>query len=125
MKWWIGVLLLLLGILRHLGYEKVAPKVAPYVWNASGALTIAALLVIVWIQNRSPVVGAVVFWGLYEEALVATCSVWRIFDWWPMAEGEQLCNAKFGVGPSDITMMALGALVSLIWRTRSRGPRDG
>lgn len=104
--------LLLLGVLKHVGYEHFAAAAQAEAWNALGAVTTMSLLAIVWSQHRSPVVGLVVAWWAYEETLVAICSAWRILDWWPVAEGEQQCTARFGPHFASIGLVLIGACIA-------------
>ncbi|NBW08274.1 MAG: hypothetical protein EBR82_09625 [Caulobacteraceae bacterium] len=106
--------LLLLGVIRHVLWEHVEAQAL--VWNLCGALVIGALLVQVWRQNRSVVVGLVVLWFLYEEAMVAICSTWRILDWWYVGQGEEQCSARIGFKIGAFSLVLIGALISRVAR---------
>lgn len=114
----IAAALLLLGVLKHFGYELAPADMSDervgLVWNALGSLATTGLLAIVWARYRSPVVGLVVMWWLYEEALVCVCSAWRLVDWWPVAEGEQQCTAKLGPNLGAISLVIVGACIAKV-----------
>jgi hypothetical protein len=108
----LAALLLLLGVTRHMLWEHVEAQAL--VWNLCGALVIGALLVRVWQQNRGVVIGLVVLWFLYEEALVAICSTWRIFDWWYVGQGEEQCSARLGFKLGAFSLVLIGALIAKV-----------
>ena len=106
--------LLLLGVVRHTLWEHVEAQAL--VWNLCGALAMSALLVLVWRAHRGVVAGLVVMWWLYEEALVAVCSTWRIFDWWYVGQGEEQCSARLGFKIGAFSLVLIGALISRVAR---------
>lgn len=110
----LGVWLLILGVLKHFGYKVALDEDQSLLWNALGSLTTMGLLAIVWAKNRSPVVGLVMLWWLYEETLVCGCSLWRLVDWWPLAEGDDQCIAKFGPKLSAISLVIVGACIASV-----------
>ena len=114
----IAAALLLLGVLKHFGYELAPADMAPervgLVWNALGSLTTMGLLAIVWTKYHGPVVGSVIAGWLYEEMLVGICSTWRLVDWWPVAEGEQQCTAKMGPSLGAISLVIVGACIAKV-----------
>lgn len=107
----LAAFLLLLGALRHLVWPLFPPAQQAQVWNLVGAVSIAALLCLVWRQNRGPLVGAVALWFLWEEALVATCSSWRLFENWIVPIGEGQCLAKTGPQVVSVSLIALGVII--------------
>lgn len=104
--------LLLLGVVRHVLWEHTEAQAL--VWNLCGALVIGALLFQVWRQNRGVLVGLVVLWFLYEEAMVAICSTWRIFDWWYVGQGEEQCSARIGFKVGALSLVLIGALIAKV-----------
>ena len=114
---WLGVALLLLGVLKHMGIEWVPAEAQADTWNAVGALATTALLIVVG-SGKGPVVGAVVGWWIYEEGLVWLCSEWKVVDWWPVAEGEQQCAAKFGSTAVHISFVLIGIVLARIGHER-------
>jgi hypothetical protein len=78
----------------------------------------AALVILIWREKKTPLVTLVVLWWLSEEFLVMTCSFWRIIDWWPIPLGEDQCTAKFGYTAAAISLVALGAIAAKVWGHR-------
>ncbi len=113
--------LLLLGVVRHVLWEHVQAQAL--VWNLCGALAMGVLLFLVWRQNQSIAVGLVVLWWQYEEALVALCSTWRIFDWWYVGHGEEQCSARLGFKVGAFSLVLIGALIAKVTgRERASDP---
>lgn len=107
-------MLLLLGVIRHLGYAVFAPELQAVAWNALGSLLIGFLLALVWWAYRGYLLGSVVLWMLYEESLVALCSTWRILDWWPVQPGEEQCMARLGPRLTSVSLVMIGALLARV-----------
>lgn len=116
----LGVWLLLMCVLKHFGYKVADDDSQALLWNALGSLTTMSLLAIVWAKNKSPVVGLVVLWWLYEETLVVGCSLWRLVDWWPLAEGEDQCTARMGSKLASISLVIVGACIARVSSERRR-----
>ncbi len=113
--------LLLLGVIRHVLWEHVEAQ-AP-VWNLCGAIAMSVLLVPVWRSHRGVATGLVALWWLYEEALVAVCSTWRIFDWWYVGQGEEQCSARLGFKIGAFSLVLIGALIAkVVSRERAADP---
>lgn len=110
----LAALLLLLGVIRHLGYGVLQPELQALAWNTSGSILIAALLVLVWWTYRGYLLGSVVLWMLYEEALVGLCSTWRMIDWWPVQPGEEQCTARLGPRLTSFSLVMIGALIARV-----------
>lgn len=71
-----------------------------------------------------PLVAAVGAWWLYEEALVALCSLWRMFDWWQVLPGQEQCSARVGFKLGAISLVILGALTATVYnRCNDARPR--
>lgn len=98
--------LLLLGVLRHQAWtHSSAPSLA---WNLCGAVVVSALLLIALRGQRGVLLWLVASWWLYEEALVGICSAWRMWDWWPVAAGEEQCSARVGVHLGALSWVIVG-----------------
>lgn len=52
---------------------------------------------------------AVLLWWAWEELQVILCSVWFIFDPWPIELGQAMCSAKLGfdLGAFGILIVAV------------------
>lgn len=119
----LAVVLLLAGVVRHHAWELVGP--AALVWNVCGAAVIALLILL--LLKREPKqlpldLVAVAGWFLYEEMLVAACSAWRIFDWWPVAAGEEQCSARIGIKLGSLSLVLIGLLIVMVAR-HERAPQ--
>ena len=101
--------LLALGVGLHYSWSLVPAEHASQWWNASGAITRAALLLaLVWhVRNRwALLVGA---WWLCEEAMVAGCSIAYMLAPWQVLPGEAQCSAllQFDLGRVGLACVAL------------------
>lgn len=72
------------------------------------------LLLMVMRAHWSALVATVGGWWLYEEALVALCSAWRMFDWWQVLPGQEQCSARVGFRLGALSLVILGALAAII-----------
>lgn len=117
----VAVALLLGGAIRHLGWEN-SPEPA-LAWNAMGAMSVMLLLsLVMWKHWRAPVI-AVVTWWAYEEALVLTCSTWRMFDWWYASPEEEMCSARLGFKLGAFSLVLIGFLIcKVVTRERIADP---
>ena len=101
--------LLALGVGLHYGWAAFPPELQAQAWNASGAITRAALvLALLWhVRDRwALLVGA---WWLAEEAMVAGCSIAYMVSPWVVPAGEAQCSAllQFDLGRVGLACIAL------------------
>lgn len=117
-----AVLLLCLGVLRHVPYEHVPAPIRGQVFHAMGAFVMACLLLLLWREHKSKAVTLVVLWWLYEETLVMMCSAWRIIQWWPIPLGQDQCTQKLGYNAMAASLLAIGYLAGMVWRKQNERP---
>lgn len=100
--------LLALGVGLHYGWAAFPPELQAQAWNASGALTRAALLLaLVWhVRNRWALLVAA--WFLAEETMVAGCSIAYMVAPWQVLPGEAQCSAllQFDLGRLGLAAVA-------------------
>lgn len=78
----------------------------------------SALVVALLKGRRGVLLWIVASWWLYEEALVGICSAWRMWDWWPVAAGQEQCSARLGVHLGALSWVIVGWLaVAAAWAT--------
>ena len=100
--------LLLLGVLRHYGWELAPPDIQAQVWNASGAIVIVIfLLAVAW--RVSPIVTV---WWIAEEAQTILCSIGWILSPWQVKEGEAQCSALFGFDISTLGLLVVSLILA-------------
>lgn len=101
--------LLLLGVGLFYGWAWFPAEHQAQVWNASGALTRAALLVALLWHVRDRWALLVGTWFLAEEAMVAGCSIAYIVSPWTVLPGEAQCSAllQFDLGRLGLACVAL------------------
>lgn len=88
--------LALLGAVRHYGYY---PFPADWRADVCNIMTALVLTILVWAfvwRNPSPLAISVATWFSAENALVAGCSAWFIYEPWVVQEGDDQCTARFG-----------------------------
>lgn len=85
----IAAALLLLGVMRHYGWELVPPEIQPQVWNACAAIVISIFLLVAVSKDTWPVVA----WWIAEEAQTLLCSIGWILNPWEVKPGEAQCSA--------------------------------
>ena len=93
-------------------------------WNAMGALMILLLLGIIWTSERKnsaslKSLALVMLWIAYEEVQVAGCSFWRMADWWPVLDSEELCSSRLGFQLGSASLVLIGALIVKVANDRS------
>ena len=77
-----------------------------------GALMVMFLLFIIWrTEERTKALAWVMLWIVYEETLVAGCSVWRMYEWWSASQTDELCSKRIGVKLGTASIVMLGALI--------------
>jgi hypothetical protein len=104
--------LLLLGVLRHYGWELLEQETARHAWNISGAVVIVIFL---WaIVGRSKPMMAVAAWWTFEELQVIACSLGRILRPWPVNPGEAQCSALLGFDLSSLGLLLVAMI--LVWQ---------
>lgn len=101
----IAAALLLLGVIRHYGWELVPPEIQPQVWNACAAIVISIFLLVAVSKDTWPVVA----WWIAEEAQSFLCSIGWILSPWQVKEGEAQCSAllKFDLSTLGIFTVAM------------------
>lgn len=109
-----AALLLLVGVARHQVWEHAPTQHQAQVWNALGAVAMIVLLEIIVQAERSALVSLVSRWWEYEEALVAGCSTWFIFEAWTIDPGQEQCSARVGAKLGAISLLAVGWIAATI-----------
>lgn len=100
--------LLLLGVLRHYGWELSPPDIQAQVWNVSGSIVIVTfLLAAAW--RVSPIVTV---WWIAEEAQTILCSIGWILSPWHVKEGEAQCSALLGFDLSTLGLLAVSLILA-------------
>jgi len=59
-------------------------------------------------RKQVPLAGILLWWA-WEELQVMLCSVWFIFDPWPVEPGQAMCSARagFDIGALGVLIVAL------------------
>ena len=114
-------LLLLMGAALHYGWGLFPAEHQADVWNASGAIVRAILLLIVVWHIRSRAVLLIAAWWIAEEAMVAVCSLAYIAQPWPVMPGQAQCSAllsydlgKIGLAAITLLLLCLPARVDRV-----------
>jgi hypothetical protein len=103
--------MLLLGVLRHYGWEIVRPEWQAHVWNISGAATI---LVFLWsFAWRWRVTTLIALWWSFEEMQVIVCSLGWLYRPWPVLPGQAQCSALIGFDLSSVGLLCVAAILTL------------
>ena len=104
-------LLLLMGAALHYGWGLFPAEHQADMWNASGAIVRAILLLIVVWHIRSRAVLLIAAWFLAEEAMVAVCSLAYIAQPWQVLPGQAQCSALLSY---DLGKLGLAAITLLL-----------
>jgi len=105
----IAAALLLLGVLRHYGWELASPEIQAQIWNAAGSFVIVIFLLI----QATRATALVVIWWIAEEAQTILCSVGWILSPWEVKPGEAQCSALFGFDISTAGLFVIALI--LVW----------
>ncbi len=105
--------LLLVGVVRHYGYQIAPPELAGMVSKGLGGTAILALLAIVWLRSgRSRMLAAVLLWWAWEESQVAVCSALYVWRPWKVEPGQAICSALAGLNIDAIGIIAIALLAA-------------
>lgn len=101
----LAAALLLLGVIRHYGWELAPADIQPQVWNACAAIVISIFLLATASKDTWPVVA----WWIAEEAQTFLCSIGWILNQWEVKPGEAQCSAllKFDLSTLGIFIVTL------------------
>jgi len=91
-------------------WELLPDQTQALAWNAIGAVVILGMLAYVGVKQNLLITWAVIEWWAYEEMLVATCSMWRLFEPWVVPIGQEQCSARMGFRLGNISLVAVGIL---------------
>jgi hypothetical protein len=108
----LPALLLLVGVLRHYGWELVRPEWQAEVWNISGAVVITGMLWAISYRWRATVLIAI--WWTFEELQVAICSAWWIADPWIVPEGEAQCSSLIGFDLGSVGILCAAIVLACL-----------
>lgn len=104
---------LLVGALRHYGYQFAPPELAGIVSKGLGGAAILALLAMVWLRSdRSKMLAAVLLWWAWEETQVVVCSALYAWRPWHVEPGQGICSALSGLNMDSIGVLALALLAA-------------
>lgn len=106
----LAVALLLLGVIRHYGYELVSPENQALLWNATGAAVILMGLIFLWVRYAG--MWPVLLWWAVEELQVIACSVGRILAPWDVKPGQDQCSALIGF---DLGSLGILCIALILW----------
>ena len=122
----LAAALLLIGVLRHYGWELVRPEWQAQVWNISASVVIVPLLWAVAYKWRPTVL--IALWWTFEELQVMICSTWWLVRPWSVPKGEAQCSALIGFDLSSVGLAWVAAilLMSIVsssnYLKKKRGP---
>lgn len=116
----IAIGLLALGVARHYGYLLADQADHADIWNAAGAVTLAAMLIALAWRWRGPVL-LVVAWWVAEEVMVAGCSLAYMVQPWIVGPGQDQCSALIGLDISKISAAVIAALAFSLYTVKPEG----
>lgn len=111
--------LLLLGVLRHYGWELFRPEIQAQVWNIVGSVVI--ILFLIAIATRETLL--VILWWIAEEAQAATCSTLWIIRPWEVKPGEAQCSALLGFDMGTLGLLAVATILVCQYARAYRSPK--
>jgi hypothetical protein len=100
--------LLLLGVLRHYGWEMAPPQHQAQVWNIVGSMVITIFLLVLWSRETA----LIVIWWLAEEAQTMICGTWWILKPWSVKPGEAMCSSLIGFDLSSLGLLAVSLILA-------------
>ena len=114
----IAAALLLLGVIRHYGWELAPPAIQAQVWNACAAIVMSIFLVALVSRDTWPVA----VWWIAEETQTLLCSIGWILSPWEVKEGEAQCSALLKFDLSTLGIFAV-AMILLCQATNIGGSK--
>lgn len=103
----LAAALLLLGVIRHYGWELAPADIQPQVWNACAAIVISIFL----LATASKDTWLVAAWWIAEEAQTAMCSIGWILSPWEVKAGEAQCSALFHFDLSTLGIFVVAMIL--------------
>jgi hypothetical protein len=107
---WLAAGLLTAGIVHNTAHRYVPEDARGFVWNITGALLLAGLLLIVATQARSTAVWLVVALLVGHALQVAGCSVAYLWEPWPIVPGDDLCSDGLSVPLGTLGLVGVALL---------------
>lgn len=101
--------LLLVGAMRHYGWEAAPEAMQDGIWNVAGSLAILALLSASIRRDWSPMMWAVAVWFAAEELLVVGCATAQLANPLPHVGSEQ-CTSHVGFKLGAVGLVVLAVL---------------
>lgn len=109
------------GAARHYGWA-FAPEGTEGVASKGLGGALAALLVaVIYTLRPSVPVAWVSAWLAWENAQIALCSLWWLFERWPLQPGVPMCSAHVGADLGAAGIVAAGALAFWLHQRGTNG----